>query len=252
MVVQYTRYKVGAKRRQAFLDAHREASAHLQFRCLRYELTHCADQDDWYTLRVEWNSHEELRRFATGAAGDAFRRAINGFAQDIQEQREWTLTEIVHKSTMPLIRIAEGFDSLPGGPPWNRLYPWILDHLHHKILVEHMAEQVNMSPRNFARVFTREFQIAPGDFLDRVRITAAKRDLKKRLESIEQIAVDRGFGSSSTMRRAFLRVLGIPPSEYRDRVRQRDRSNVGGPAGFGRPEQPQTVGATLGAAIAAG
>jgi len=83
-----------------------------------------------------------------------------------------------------------------------------------KILVEQMAEQVNMSPRNFARVFLRDFHIPPREFLDRVRIAAAKRDLEKDVESVDQIADARGFASSSTMRRAFLRVLGMAPSHY--------------------------------------
>jgi len=115
MVVQYTRYKIGGSRRQAFIDAHREASRHLRFRCVRYELTHCADQDEWYTLRIEWDSQEDLRRFSNGAAGDAFRQAINGFARDIQEQRQWNLTVVVQASKVPRSQIAEGSIRCPVG-----------------------------------------------------------------------------------------------------------------------------------------
>ena len=214
LVVQYTRYRIDENRRQAFLDAHREAGPHLQFRCLRYELTHCSDERDWYTLRIEWESVEELRRFSGDMAGKAFLQAVNGFAHDIQEQRQWELTDIVHTAAASRSGFAEGFGSLPGLPPWNRLYPWILEHLPQKILVEQMAERVNMSPRNFARVFRREFRIPPGEFLDRVRVAAAKHLLQEGVQSIEQIATATGFGSSSTMRRAFLRVLGVAPSKH--------------------------------------
>jgi transcriptional regulator GlxA family with amidase domain len=57
-------------------------------------------------------------------------------------------------------------------------------------------------------------------FLDRVRVTAAKADLDEGLLTAEQIAYARGFGTTSTMRRTFLRVLGEPPSRCRDASRQ--------------------------------
>jgi transcriptional regulator GlxA family with amidase domain len=113
--------------------------------------------------------------------------------------------------------IAEGLGAVPDRSPWNRLYPWILEHLPQNILVEQMAERVNMSPRNFARVFRREFRVPPGEFLERVRVAAAKSDLLATAQCIEQIAVAKGFGSSSTMRRTFLRVLGTAPGQYREK-----------------------------------
>jgi len=230
MVVQYTRYRIGEHRRQAFLDAHREASRHLQFRCVRYELTHCADEGDWYTLRIEWASREDLCRFSEGMAGLAFLQVINGFARDIQEQRQWDLTDIVQNGMAVGSEIAVGFGDLPVRSPWNRLYPWILERLEEKILVEQMAERVNMSPRNFARVFQRDFDVPPGEFLDRVRVAAAKRDLEQDAQSIDQIAAARGFGTGSTMRRAFLRILGVAPSQYRASIRS-----------GGRAEQPSAA-----------
>src|SRR5215831_18485828 len=167
MVVQYTRYTIDENRRQAFISAHREASRHLQFRCIRFELTHCTDQSEWYTLRIEWESREDLLRFANGTAGDAFCQALHGFGCDVQEQRQWGLTDVVQDRRGSGHGIAEGFEALPARPPWDRLYPWIMEHLQEKILGEQMAERVNMSPRNFARVFHRDFNVPPGEFLDR-------------------------------------------------------------------------------------
>ena len=226
MVVQYTRYIIAENRTLAFLDAHRKAIQHLQFRCVRYELTHCSEEREWYTLRIEWDSREELRRFTADAAGNAFLQAVGGFTRDVQEQRQWELTDVVHTPMATGSGMAEGYDTLPCRSPWNRLYPWILEHLQRKILVEQMAERVNMSPRNFARVFRHEFRVPPGEFLDRVRVAAAKSDLEDNTHSIEQIALSKGFGSSSTMRRVFLRILRITPSEYRDQVRMRSRASA--------------------------
>ena len=245
MVVQYTRYRVDENRRQAFIDAHREASRHLQFRCLRFELTHCTEQGEGYTLRIEWESPEDLRRFAGGTAGNAFRQALSGFARDVQEQRQWDLTDVVQDPLASGSGLAEGFEALPTRPPWDRLYPWIMEHLQEKILVEQMAERVNMSPRNFARVFHRDFQVPPGEFLDRVRVAAAKRDLEKGVQSVDQIAAGRGFGSSSTMRRAFLRVTGMGPSQYRHRIRSRAGAGPAPALGFPIPQTFTAVSSSL-------
>src|SRR5208337_2632905 len=91
--------------------------------------------------------------------------------------------------------------------PLNRLQVWVLDHLHERLTVEQMAAEVHMSARNFARVFAREFQITPGEYLDRVRVEAARKLLEETRETVEQVAAATGFGNAGTLRRVFLRVL---------------------------------------------
>jgi transcriptional regulator GlxA family with amidase domain len=76
-----------------------------------------------------------------------------------------------------------------------------------------------MSPRNFARVFAREVGATPGQFVERVRVEAARRRLEESTDGVDHIAARCGFGTSETMRRAFLRTLRVPPSAYRSRFR---------------------------------
>jgi AraC-like DNA-binding protein len=219
VVVEYIRFKIAGSRVPCFLDALRKAIRHIQFRCLGCELTRCSDDREWYTLRVEWESDEQLRHFNEDLAGQAFRQTLREFEPDVQEQRRWDLTDVTQVPAPLRSGIAEILGIIPDRPPWNRLYPWMLERLHQKILVEQMAERVNMSPRNFARVFSREFHLSPGEFLDRVRVSVARVDLEEGVQSLEQVATARGFGSSSTMRRSFLRVMGTTPSQYRDEIR---------------------------------
>ena len=106
----------------------------------------------------------------------------------------------------------------------NRLQVWILDHLAEVLTVERLAAQAKMSPRHFARIFARDFQMTPGEYLDRMRTEAARKRLEDTDEPMEQIAAAVGFGSPSTMRRAFLRILDITPTDYRARFRVRSRA----------------------------
>jgi transcriptional regulator GlxA family with amidase domain len=103
----------------------------------------------------------------------------------------------------------------------NRLQVWMLDHLHERLTVARLAARANMSPRNFARVFRREFLMTPGEYLDNVRVEAARKRLEETPETVDRIAAATGFGSASTMRRVFARLLDVSPAAYRDRFRQR-------------------------------
>ncbi|OLF16136.1 GlxA family transcriptional regulator [Actinophytocola xanthii] len=96
---------------------------------------------------------------------------------------------------------------------------WVLANLAADLRVEVLAERACMSPRNFARVFQREFGMTPGAFVERARVEAARRELTGGADGVEVVAARCGFGTAETMRRAFHRQLGVGPTEYRRRFR---------------------------------
>jgi transcriptional regulator GlxA family with amidase domain len=101
--------------------------------------------------------------------------------------------------------------------PLGDLQGYILDHPREDLSVEALAGRVAMSPRNFARVFTREVGTTPARFVTSVRVETARRLLEESSEDLETICAMSGLGTPESMRRAFLRTIGIPPSHYRDR-----------------------------------
>ena len=80
-----------------------------------------------------------------------------------------------------------------------------------------LAARVAMSPRNFARVFTREVGVTPARFVETARVEAARRRLEESRNGVDAVAAECGFGTAESMRRAFLRRLRVPPSAYRHR-----------------------------------
>lgn len=103
--------------------------------------------------------------------------------------------------------------------PLRDLQAWIAEDPGRDCSVPTLARRVAMSPRNFARVFAREVGATPGQFVERVRVEAARRRLEESTDGVDHIAARCGFGTSETMRRAFLRTLRVPPSAYRSRFR---------------------------------
>ncbi len=81
--------------------------------------------------------------------------------------------------------------------------------------VAELARRAALSPRHFTRVFTDEVGEAPGAYVERVRTEAARRQLEQTDDTVTAIAARCGFGTAETMRRNFVRRLGVSPDHYR-------------------------------------
>jgi transcriptional regulator GlxA family with amidase domain len=99
----------------------------------------------------------------------------------------------------------------------DEIRSWALDHLEEDLPVEKLAARAGMSPRNFARVFSRDTGTTPARFIERLRVEAARRRLEESGDKLEKVARDCGFASLTTLRRSFLRVIHVPPADYRSR-----------------------------------
>lgn len=99
----------------------------------------------------------------------------------------------------------------------------LLDDIHadptREWTVPVMARRAMMSVRHFARVFSRSTGISPAQYVERARVEAAADRLASTGDPLDLVARQSGFGSAETLRRAFLRVLGVSPGSYRARFR---------------------------------
>lgn len=98
-----------------------------------------------------------------------------------------------------------------------RLTEWMRANLKSRMSMEVLAGQACMSPRHFGRRFQQAFGSTPQKYVERLRVEAAKSLLENSTRDIKRIASDCGFPSDDAMRNAFLRHLGIRPSDYRER-----------------------------------
>jgi transcriptional regulator GlxA family with amidase domain len=98
---------------------------------------------------------------------------------------------------------------------FGELEQWIAEHLKSDLRIEALAERVHMSPRNFARLYSKTRDRTPAKAVEAIRIDAARRRLEETADRITTIAEDCGFSDEEQMRSAFVRALGVPPREYR-------------------------------------
>lgn len=94
------------------------------------------------------------------------------------------------------------------------LLDYVRQHLYQPLTVEDLAARACMSSRHFARAFAAETGSTPAKAVERLRIEAAASALENGV-AVQTVAKQCGFSSPEILRRAFLRLRGMPPSALR-------------------------------------
>lgn len=88
-------------------------------------------------------------------------------------------------------------------------------NLRSPLSIEELAGVAYLSPRQFTRVFRAETGVSPAMAIEALRIEAARLLLEQSRLSLEEIALETGFGARERMRRAFVRTYGEAPQAIR-------------------------------------
>lgn len=83
--------------------------------------------------------------------------------------------------------------------------------------VSRMADIAGVTERTLHRDFTNELAQTPLRFVEERRLAVARTYFERSGKSVKEIASLSGFSTEQKMRRCFLKLLGILPTEYRDR-----------------------------------
>lgn len=92
-------------------------------------------------------------------------------------------------------------------------------YLQHSLTIDHLAEQVGMSTRLLSSIMNRHFNRNFFEFINQYRIEEAKRLLAQQGMNVLDILYAAGFNSKSTFNMLFKKSVGMPPSDYRKKVR---------------------------------
>jgi transcriptional regulator GlxA family with amidase domain len=103
------------------------------------------------------------------------------------------------------------------GDRFAELAAWMAASLDQDLTVESLAARAGLSPRQFNRRFAALFGCTPAQKVEALRLDAARDLLTGSDAAIDRIAHAVGFRSDDVFRRAFARVFGLPPGDYRRR-----------------------------------
>ncbi len=115
-------------------------------------------------------------------------------------------------------QLAAQFSSVPA---IQKIQRWCHEHLNGDLRVAALAKRAAMSTRNFTRMFREDTGRTPAEFVEAARLQAACRLLGDTDLTVKAIASRCGFASTASLRRVFIRRLGVSPAQYRDKFRVR-------------------------------
>ena len=99
----------------------------------------------------------------------------------------------------------------------QQLQRYVAAHPAEPHSVASMAARMGMSERHFARIFRHEVGLTPAEFVEKLRVEAARRLLEEGHETPKRVAARCGYADVNGLRRAFMRRVGVTPAEYRKR-----------------------------------
>lgn len=91
-------------------------------------------------------------------------------------------------------------------------------HYYTKLSCESLAALIGMSRFNLIKAFKAAFGVSPYQYLNQVRVDHAKHILALTGQPIHMIAASVGFGSASSLSRAFKRFAGASPANIFHKV----------------------------------
>jgi len=199
---------------------------------------------------THWSEVEALKRFRPAVR-------VDGDAIHIEDRGVWTSAGVTAGMDLALAMIEADFGRKvalaiarrhvvfrirPGGqsqfsaelvaqsadnPKLQKLAEKITAHPRADWQTDVLAAEAGVSRRSLSRLFRRDLNVSPADFVERVRTEAARRRLLETNDNVEAIAVACGFGSLRRMDRAFARAMSASPTEFRSRFRTNGAKHVG-------------------------
>lgn len=89
------------------------------------------------------------------------------------------------------------------------------ENYQEKISIERLSADLNIGRRNFDRRFIKATGITPLDYLQRIKIEAAKKMFETTRKTANEVMYDVGYNDAKAFRDVFSRVTGLSPLDYK-------------------------------------
>ncbi len=83
-----------------------------------------------------------------------------------------------------------------------------------KLSVDRIAQMVHLNPRSFLRRFKKATSNTPLEYIQRVKVEAAKKSLESTTRTVLEVMYDIGYNDEKAFRNTFRKYSGLSPKEY--------------------------------------
>lgn len=101
----------------------------------------------------------------------------------------------------------------------REIMQYILANLDQEISLNELADRMFVSTSTLSRIFKKSTGVYFADYVMQLRVKTALGLLKYSEQNMTQIAMTSGFSNSASFNRAFRKVMGETPTEYREKYR---------------------------------
>ncbi|MFT3705601.1 MAG: helix-turn-helix domain-containing protein [Agriterribacter sp.] len=101
--------------------------------------------------------------------------------------------------------------------PIKQAQEFIEANITEKIVIEELASKFAIGKRHFERRFKTATNNTPVEYIQRVRIEAAKKQLETSPKNVNEVMYEVGYADSKAFRTVFKKITGLSPVEYRNK-----------------------------------
>lgn len=104
-------------------------------------------------------------------------------------------------------------------PRWlEQAKDFLHDNFSESVTIETLAAIADVHPVHLARVFRQKYNCTIGEYVRRLRVEFARRQIQATDLPLSEIALAAGFADQSHLNKTFKSLLNLTPSEYRKSV----------------------------------
>ncbi len=101
--------------------------------------------------------------------------------------------------------------------PIKKAQEFIENNFEEKITVDQLASMLAVGRRNLERRFKKATSNTVVEYMQRVKIEAAKKNLEKGRKNINEVMYDVGYSDPKAFRTTFKKITGLSPIQYRSK-----------------------------------
>jgi len=106
--------------------------------------------------------------------------------------------------------------------PVKKAQEFIETNFQNKITVDELASMLAVSRRNLERRFKKATANTVVEYIQRVKIEAAKQSLESSRENVNEVMYKVGYSDPKAFRTTFKRITGLSPVQYRNRYNRQN------------------------------
>ena len=104
--------------------------------------------------------------------------------------------------------------------PVKKAQEIIEQNFQEKLNIDELAAQLAISRRSLERRFKKATSNTISEYIQRVKIEAAKKELESGMKNINEVMYDVGYNDIKSFRSTFKKITGISPVKYRNKFQR--------------------------------